>query len=134
MKESAEELFLYAEQKLKDTANELFRPEEDVVAYSVCNNVQFAVENYLKGFLTKKGIDPKGYSSIESLYEHCLLINPKFGEIDMTNFNCKTHSINSKYCIDHFSANNCYEIAETLSSFLKRSGLNRVKLNTKHIR
>ncbi len=129
MKEQAEELFLKAEKKLAAASTELFRPEEDVVAYSVCKNVQFAVENYLQGFLLKKGIDPSGHHTVASLYEHCLALDPKFAEVDMTNFRCKIHPLGSEYCDNHASASGCFEVAEKLSSFLKRNGMNRVELN-----
>ena len=129
MKEKAEELFLKAEKKLHAASTELFRPEEDVVAYSVCKNVQFAVEHYLKGYLLKNKIDPSGHYTIESLYNHCAALDPKFGEVDMTHFECKVHPLDSKYCDNHSTASGCFEVAEKLSTFLKRSGMNRVVLN-----
>ncbi len=43
------------QKKLNEASNELYRPEEDVVSYLVCKNSQYAIENYLKGFLLKNG-------------------------------------------------------------------------------
>ena len=69
MKDKANELFEDAIEKLNEANEELFKPKEDVVSYMVCKNAQFAVENFLKGFLTKNGVDPNEYKTIDSLYK-----------------------------------------------------------------
>ena len=54
---------------------ELFKPEEDIATYLVFKNSQYAVENYLKGYLFKEGIKPNEDETIDSLYEHYKKIN-----------------------------------------------------------
>ena len=58
MENEAIKFFVNAAQKLNQANKELFKPEEDIVTYLVCKNSQYAVENYLKGYLFKEGIKP----------------------------------------------------------------------------
>lgn len=37
-----------AQEKLSQANDEFFRPEEDLVTYSVCKNAQFSIENFLR--------------------------------------------------------------------------------------
>jgi HEPN domain-containing protein len=70
MENKAIKFFVNAAQKLNQANKELFKPEEDIVTYLVCKNSQYAVENYLKGYLFKEGIKPNEDETIDSLYEH----------------------------------------------------------------
>ena len=69
MNDKANKLFDDAIEKLNEANEELFRPEEDIVSFVVCKNSQFAVENFLKGFLLQNGVDPSNFKTIDSLYE-----------------------------------------------------------------
>jgi HEPN domain-containing protein len=120
MKAKAYKLFDEAVEKLHEANEELFRPEEDVVSYAVCKNAQFAIENYLKGFLLNNDKDPSNYKTIESLYEQCKSINKKFEEIDLSNFSCKSHKIDSRYCSEVSKVSNCFDIADNLDTFFRR--------------
>lgn len=120
MKAKANKLFDEAVEKLNEASEELFRPEEDVVTYAICKNAQFAIENYLKGFLLNNGKDPCNYKTIESLYEQCKMINGKFKEIDLSSFDCKSFEIDSRYCNEVSKVSNCFDIADNLDTFFRR--------------
>jgi HEPN domain-containing protein len=120
MKTQANKLFFDAVERLNEASEELFRPEEDVVTYAICKNAQFAIENFLKGFLLKNEIDPSDYKTIEELYEQCKSINKKFEEIDLTEFGCKSHTIDSRFCNEVSKVSNCYDIADSLDTFFRR--------------
>lgn len=120
MKAKANKLFDDAVAKLNEASEELFRPEEDVVAYAVCKNAQLAIENYLKGFLFNNGIDPSNFKTIESLYEQCKIINENFKEIDLTEFRCKSHEMDSRYCSEVSKVNTCFDIADNMDTFFRR--------------
>lgn len=120
MKTKANNLFDEAIEKLNEASEELFRPEEDVVTYAICKNAQFAIENYLKGFLLNNGKDPSNYKTIESLYEQCKMINVKFEEIDLSSFGCKSYEIDSRYCSEVSKVSNCFNIADNLDTFFRR--------------
>ncbi|MBT8384424.1 MAG: HEPN domain-containing protein [Bacteroidia bacterium] len=120
MKDKANKLFTDASKKLNEANKELFKPKEDLVTYMVCKNAQFAVENYLKGFLLQNGVNPAKYKTVESLYEQCIKLNKKFEEVDLSDFNCKSHDLDSRYCNEVSKVSNCFDIADNLDTFLRR--------------
>lgn len=120
MENNANKFLLTAVKKLNEANKELFRPEEDIVTYLVCKNSQFAIENYLKGFLLKKDIDPSEYKTIDSLYEQCKIINKEFEKINLSEFKCKSREIDTKYCNDVSKVNKCFDVADSLDTFLKQ--------------
>lgn len=116
----ANELFVTALEKLKEAKEELFRPEEDIVSYLVCKNSQFAIENYLKGYLLKNGVDIEDCETIDSLYKQCVAINSNFEKVDLSDFECKGHNLNSRYCNEVSKVSNCYDAADNLDTFLRK--------------
>ena len=119
MKAKAKKLFDDAIVKLNEAKEELLRPEEDLVSYLVCKNAQFAIENFLKGYLFENGIDPSSYNTIDSLFEECKTINKKFEKVDLSDFECKFHEIDSEYCNEASKVSNCFNIADRLDTFLR---------------
>ena len=119
MKEKANEYLRSAVENLKDANNELCRPEEDVVSFSVCKNAQFAIENYLKGYLFTNGIDANQFTTIDALFDQCKKINKKFEIIDLSNFSCSANKIDSKYCSEVEKVSHCYSSADQLDTFLR---------------
>ncbi len=120
MNDKAKKLFDDAIEKLNEANEELFRPEEDIVSMVVCKNSQFAVENYLKGFLLQNGVDPSNFKTIDSLYEKCKLINKNFEKVNLTDFECKSHKLDSRYCNDVSKVSSCFDIADSLDTFLRK--------------
>ena len=120
MNDKANKLFDDAIEKLNEANEELFRPEEDIVSFVVCKNSQFAVENFLKGFLLKNGVDPSRYKTIDSLYEQCKLINKNFEKVNLSDFECKSHNLDSRYCNEVSKVSNCFDVADSLDTFLRK--------------
>ncbi|WP_142784190.1 HEPN domain-containing protein [Changchengzhania lutea] len=121
MENEAIKYFVNAAQKLNQANKELFKPEEDIVTYLVCKNSQYAIENYLKGYLLKKGFNPSEYKTIDSLYEQCKRINKDFEKVDLSDFNCKASpSLESKYCNDVSKVSKCFDAADELDTFLRK--------------
>jgi HEPN domain-containing protein len=120
MKDKANKLFTDASKKLNEANEELFKPKEDLVTYMVCKNAQFAIENYLKGFLLQNGVNPSKYKTVESLYQQCIQLNKKFEEVDLSDFNCKSHDLDTRYCNEVSKVSNCFDIADNLDTFLRR--------------
>lgn len=70
--------------ELFDTAqNELARPEEDVVPYSVCRSAFKSVNKYLTGYLIKNGLEIHSSMSLEEMLKKCQEIDPKFNDLDL---------------------------------------------------
>ena len=120
MENESSKYFLNAAQKLNQANKELFKPEEDIVTYLVCKNSQYAIENYLKGYLLKNGVNPTEHKTINSLYEQCIIINENFKNVDLTEFKCKAHNLDSRFCNEVSKVNNCFDIADSLDTFLRR--------------
>lgn len=120
MEAKSNKFFDHAIKKLNEANQELFRPEEDMVSFLVCNNSQYAIENYLKGYLLQNGVPPDNYKSIEVLFEECKAINKNFEKVDLTFFECKTHSTNSRNCNEAAKVSKCLQIAENLDTFLRK--------------
>ena len=120
MNDKANKLFDDAIEKLNEANEELFKPEEDIVSFVVCKNSQFAVENFLKGFLLQNGVDPSNFKTIDSLYEKCKSINKNFEKVNLSDFECKSHKMDSRYCNEVSKVSNCFEIADSLDTFLRK--------------
>jgi len=112
-----------AEKKLKLAKEELFKPAEDFVSYSVCKNSQFAVENFLKGYLTKNEVNIDSNETIESLYNKCIVIDENFKSIDMGAIGCKGESIDSRYCSEINSVSACFDTADNIDTYLRKMKL-----------
>ena len=121
MKSRSDAFLKEAERKLKIAKDELFKPAEDIVSYSVCKNSQFAIENFLKGYLTKNQIELQSNETIETLYNKCVAIDPNFKQIEMGAIGCKNHTIDSRYCSEINSVSACYDTADNIDTYLRKS-------------
>ncbi|MBI9042679.1 hypothetical protein [Lutibacter sp.] len=120
MNDRSEAFFKEATKKLSDAKNELFKPSEDFVSYSVCKNSQFAIENYLKGYLVSKNTSLEGNETIASLYNKCLSIDTNFSKIDLSAIGCKNSPIDSRYCSEMNSVSACFDAADSIDTYLKK--------------
>jgi len=123
MDSRSEAFFNEAQKKLDLAKEELLKPAEDIVSFSVCKNSQFAVENYLKGFLVNNNIEIKINDTIGSLYDKCLAIDKNFKNIDMSVIGCKDLAIDSRYCSEVNSVSACFDTADDIDTYLRKSKL-----------
>ncbi len=123
MKSRSEAFFKEAEKKLKSAKEELFKPAEDIVSYSVCKNAQFAIENFLKGFLTKNNIEIQPNETIASLYDKCIIIDKNFSSVDLNAIGCKNHSIDSRYCSDINTVSACFDTADSIDTYFRKNNI-----------
>ncbi|MFD0834413.1 HEPN domain-containing protein [Mariniflexile aquimaris] len=120
MENDSNKFLLNAAQKLNQANKELYKPKEDIVSFLVCKNSQFAIENYLKGYLLKNDVDPSEFKTITSLYEQCKLINKEFEKVNLTEFDCKSVDTELRFCNDVSKVSNCYSIADSLDTLLRQ--------------
>lgn len=121
MKSRSEAFFNEASKKLKSAKEELFKPAEDIVSYSVCKNAQFAIENFLKGYLTKSNIELQPDETIASLYDKCVKIDKNFTSIDLNAIGCKNHGIDSRYCSEINTVSACFDTADNIDTYLRKN-------------
>lgn len=120
METKAKILFDDALTKLQQANQELYKPEEDVVSYSVCKNAQTAIESFLKGYLLQNDIDPAQFTTIKSLYENCISLNSQFEKINLSELNCSAHLKDQKHCYDLEKISYCLDAANGIGTFLKK--------------
>jgi hypothetical protein len=113
--------FKEATKKLELAKEELLKPTGDLVSFSVCKNSQFAIENYLKGFLLKNDVDFDVNATIGTLYEQCVLIDKNFKNVDLNAIGCKNHAIDSRYCSEINSVSACFDTADNIDTYLRKS-------------
>lgn len=119
MEDRANKLLVKAAQKLNQANQELYKPEEDIVSFLVCKNSQFAIENYLKGYLLKHGVEPSEFKTIDSLYKQCVVINKAFKKVNLSQFDCKIHRTELRYCNAVSKVSHCFEVANSLDTLLR---------------
>lgn len=120
METLANRFFEIAIEKMKEANRELYRPEEDVVSFMVCKNAQSAVQNYLRGYLLRSGIETKKEDTLDALYSQCVDLNKNFKEVSLTGFNCQYDDKDSRYCAGVDKVSRCFEIANRLDTFLRK--------------
>lgn len=81
--QKAQTAIVQADELYEIAQNELSRPEEDVVPYSVCRNAFKSVNKYLSGYLLKHGIDIHASMSLEELLNRCRQIDHKFNDLNL---------------------------------------------------
>lgn len=118
MDQKAKDHFEKAGKMLRDANKELFKPEEDVVSFMVCKNSLSAIENFLKGYLSKRGFDTKSRDSLDQLLERCRLLDKKFYQIDLKVIDCSANPDHNRYCEDINKVSSCFQTADQLENFL----------------
>jgi len=119
----SEAFFNEATKKLQLAKEELLKPAEDIVSFSVCKNSQFAIENFLKGILIKNDVEIDVNDTIGTLYDKCLTVDNKFKGIEMSAIGCKDKAIDSRYCSEINSVSACFDTADDIDTYLKKSNL-----------
>lgn len=120
MEKSKEKHFNKAKEKLEFANQELFKPNEDVVSYSVCKNSQVAIEGFLKGYLNHRGFVTHDDEHLEGLLNRCRALDSKFNRIDMSVIDCRATKIDSRYCSDVNKVSACFDVADNLDTLLKQ--------------
>ncbi len=110
-----------AEKKLQEAKEEMFKPKEDMVSYSVCKKSQIAIENYLKGYLTKNHIEISQDETVATLFNKCVAFNKKFKEVDLSEISCRNHIIDSRYCSEIPKVAGCLDTADALDTYFRKN-------------
>jgi len=123
MDEKAKNHFEKAGDQLKKANEELYKPQEDIVSLLVCKNTLFAIENYLKGYLSNRGYETKNEESLDLLLERCRLLDKKFNQIDLSVIDCSSDHQNHNFCDDANKVNSCFKKADQLDNLLRGMGI-----------
>lgn len=108
---------------LKIAENELCRPQEHVVAFSVCYTVQQSVHSMMRLFLLSKGINAGSGISMLELFKECCRVDGDFCAVPFGNIFCKDYKLeecNGKFCQSLIKVTDCLEIATQVKSIIQK--------------
>ncbi|MEO8500172.1 MAG: hypothetical protein ABI565_04600 [Vicinamibacteria bacterium] len=113
MKEETKNMIQEADAALHIASVERMRPEEDVVAYSICHNSRLSIRMYLASYLLKHGVTADANPSITELLTRCAAINPDFSKVDVSEIECRGAKAqeSNEYCLAVGQVSNCFEAA-----------------------
>ncbi|MDX1627843.1 MAG: hypothetical protein R3345_04035 [Fulvivirga sp.] len=110
-REKAEDLYL----KAKD---ELCKPEEDVVPYSVCRNAYYSITNYLGSYLSMNGVKLSESDSVEDLLNKCRTVDKRFNDLHLSPLYNPTETEDVWMNLD--TANDYIKMAESTRQIFSR--------------
>lgn len=108
-----------AEENLDSAQDALFKPQEDIVSFVVCKNSQYAILNYLRGFLERKGFETHDHETIRGLFKRCRNIEPRFNQININEIDCRGKEIDDSYCLNLDKLEQCHGVADNLDTLLR---------------
>jgi hypothetical protein len=112
MEQKATNLIQEADAALQIASQERMKPEEDVVAYSVCHNSRLSIRLYLAAYLRKHGVEAEAGWSINELLRRCVAVNPDFSKVDVSEIECRGgKGDRNEYCLAVAPVTNCFEAA-----------------------
>ena len=75
-----------AEHHLNNAKEGLYKPEEDIVPYSICKLSHGAIVDYLSAFLMRHGRELPEHHTVEELLSFCREVDAKFNDLHLSPF------------------------------------------------
>ena len=108
MEKKPTNLIQEADAALQIASQERMKPEEDVVAYSVCHNSRLSIRLYLAAYLQKHEVDAEAGWSINELLKRCAAVNPDFSKVDVSEIECRGgKGDRNEYCLAVAQVTSC---------------------------
>lgn len=121
-------LFKEAEEELSQAREELYRPIEDVVAFSACVSTRKALYKYLLGLskvhAEEHGESLKEFSTIEELIQYNSKYSKALKEVDFSLLDCKCKEISEEegedlqYCTNVKKVSYCSGLSDQVREIL----------------
>lgn len=119
MEKKPTNLIQEADAALQVASQERLKPEEDVVAYSVCHNSRLSMRLYLAAYLQKHGVEAGADWSLNDLLKGCAAVNPDFSKVDVSEIECRGgKGDRSEYCLAVAQVTNCFEAASEVRKLI----------------
>lgn len=103
-----------AQKKIEEAEEALMKPQEDVIAFGVCNNSRLAIRILLESYLRKYNITFNSQESLELLMERCIILNPDFKSVNINEINCRHDQNSQNYCEDQHKLDSCLTVAKQI--------------------
>lgn len=118
---TAKELLKNSYDEFLVARNELNRPHEDVVSYTVCNAAKHFLNNLLKLYLLNDSINYKEAESLADLMALCIEKEKYFKTFDITHLSCQCEKISNEgnhYCLETEKVKACILLVDTIKDFV----------------
>lgn len=120
---NANELFQKAVSRLEYVNEELNRPEEDVMTFSVCHQTRGIISDFLSAYLVSKGKDIQSVTDIATLGEMSRALDNQFTAINLESMICHPGKLENEetYCMDLARVRTCLTIANSIKGIVAQS-------------
>ncbi len=118
MKQKSDSLLSKGIKKVNLAEEELMKPHNDIVSFSVCSNARSSIHLLLESYLLKHKIPFKEQESIALLLERCALNDKRFKSVDITNIDCRHTATKESYCSGVDKVNSCYNTAKKIEELV----------------
>lgn len=118
-----------ANRELDKLKEEMNRPEEDVVTFSICYSVRKSIADFLSYYLAINNVDTSGANTVADMLQLCSRLDDKFRDLNLSELDCFNDDISSSktHCTEIEWLTLCIETAEKTRDLVCE--LSRIKLN-----
>jgi len=119
-------------EELNIAEHELNRPNDDIVAMSVCLSAKIAMNAMMRMYLLSNGSTHVQGKSLMDLQKKCAALDNDFASLDFSRVFCNSlepHECDHKYCLDTRTVSGCLSVAGQLKTLvLKKLNLTEAAL------
>lgn len=119
MENNSKQFLAKALNKIDSANEELMKPHDAIISYSVCTNSKLAIKLLLESYLAKNNIPINKGESIALLLERCIILDKKFKSVDLSKINCRHNTSSSSYCSSVEKVSACYNTAKEIELLIK---------------
>jgi len=109
-----------ASNQLEIANEEINRPSEDVVCYSICFRAKCSLTDLLISYLIINDIDSSAANNLEDLQKMCSAIDKNFADLEFASMDCHPTKIKNEehYCLGIERVKECLRIANRVKELV----------------
>lgn len=119
MSNNSKQILEKAIKNIESANEELMKPHDAIISYSVCTNSKLAIKFLLESYLIKNSISINKNESLALLLERCIILDEKFKSVDLSKINCRHNTSSTSYCSSVEKVNACYDTAKEIELLIK---------------
>jgi hypothetical protein len=111
-------------EELSIAEHELNRPNDDIVAMSVCLSAKISMNAFLRMYLLSKANKHTQGKSLADLLKKCAEIDKQFESISLEKVFCNTlepHECDNKYCLSTHTVRECINTANKVKEIVLKN-------------
>jgi hypothetical protein len=116
-------MLITASERLDIAAEELNRPDEDVMTISVCHQARSILTDLITAYLHAKGKDYRHASDLETLRRLAAETDVRFNTLDLESMICHPTKVEGEpcYCMGVDRVRECLELARTCKGWVEEA-------------